>query len=369
MIFSHPASLKLCRAGRGHLSACGGQRTQRLIDKKTVFVLGAGASCPYGYPSGADLRSWICLNGGFNDSYVDYRRNLREKGEDNNLPINEFISKFSKSSRKSIDLFMSANPKLAPTGKYIIAYTVFKAEERSQFREQAQLAREQYSNLSHGTPSWRFLAKKYFQGDDWYLYLFNRLAAGLIKPDVLPDFSDNKISFVTFNYDRSLELLLYESLSNSFTEVPEKEVIKCLQKLKIVHVYGQISPLKWQDSEQGVDYRPKLDETLLQKSADNIKTIFEQKESPELNEARQLLVQTEKIFFLGFGYAEENLEILKVPDRTKKATEIYGTAFGLEMEEILNIRRKLFDWLPIQDANQVKIEKNLDCLKLLRNYF
>ena len=26
-----------------------------MINKKTVFVLGAGASCPYGYPSGPEL--------------------------------------------------------------------------------------------------------------------------------------------------------------------------------------------------------------------------------------------------------------------------------------------------------------------------
>jgi hypothetical protein len=343
-----------------------------LIDKKTVFVLGAGASCPYGYPSGASLRSWICLQGGFRDSYDNYLRrgitvtDLETIGK-LNLPINEFIDKFSKSSKQSIDLFMSTNPKLALTGKYIIAFAIFEAEKRSQFREQAQLVQEQYSTSTVGSPSKRFLAKKYFKGDDWYLYLFNRMSSGLTKPDFLPDFSDDKISFITFNYDRSLELLLYESLNNSFNEVSEPEIIECLKKLKILHVYGRIAPLKWQDSERGVDYRPKIDEILLQSSSTNIKTIFEQKDSPELNEARQLIARSEQIFFLGFGYAEENLEILKLPERKKRTSWIYGTAFGSEKGELDDYRNKIIEWLLVDSAERVRIE-NMDCLKLLRNY-
>jgi hypothetical protein len=338
-----------------------------LIDKKTVFVLGAGASCPYGYQSGAGLRAWICLNQGFRDIYLEY------KHISNSMPTNEFISKFSKSSRQSIDLFMAANPKLAPTGKYIIAFAIFEAEKRSQFREEARINHEWYSRSSSEHPAKVLLRKGYFQGEDWYSYLFNRLTAGLTKPDVLPDFSDDKISFITFNYDRSLEQFLYESLSNTFTEVPEPEIVKCLKKLKILHVYGQIAPLRWQNSEQGVDYRPRIDGPLLEKSASNIKTIYEQKESSDLNEARGILAQAEQIFFLGFGYAEENLEILKLPDRTKKTIQIYGTAFGLEIREKLDIRSRITAWLPAAYPDYVEIgylksPDNMDCLKLLRNY-
>ena len=31
-----------------------------MIETKTVFVLGAGANAPYGYPTGAGLRKEIC---------------------------------------------------------------------------------------------------------------------------------------------------------------------------------------------------------------------------------------------------------------------------------------------------------------------
>lgn len=33
-----------------------------MISEDTVFVLGAGASAPYGYPIGSELRDDVCLN-------------------------------------------------------------------------------------------------------------------------------------------------------------------------------------------------------------------------------------------------------------------------------------------------------------------
>jgi hypothetical protein len=267
---------------------------------------------------------------------------------------------------------MSANPKLAPMGKYIITFAIFKAEERSQFREEARINQDHYSrSRSEQHPANVLLGKGYFQGNDWYSYLFNQLTAGMTKPDILPDFSDDRIAFITFNYDRSLEQFLYESLSNSFTEVPESEIAKCLKKLKILHVYGQIAPLKWQDSEQGVDYRTKIDEPLLQKASANIKTIYEQEKSTVLDDARKLLAEAERIFFLGFGYAEENLKILK-PQGIIKNSWIHGTTFGLERGEISKIRTRIEKHLLlINSALEVGNEanpENMDCLKLLRNH-
>ena len=103
-----------------------------MIDKKTVFILGAGASCPYGYPSGSHLRKRICLFNG----QVKPKELVEAVNSDTNL--NEFIKKFENSSTKSIDLFMARNPTLVNAGKHIVAYEIFDAEIRSEFREQAE---------------------------------------------------------------------------------------------------------------------------------------------------------------------------------------------------------------------------------------
>jgi hypothetical protein len=343
-------------------------------DKKTVFVLGAGASCPYGYPSGARLRELICFDGGFRSDYSDYlrRNNIKEEkpGE-----VNRFRKIFKDANIKSIDVFMANNPKLAPIGKYIIAYEVFRAERNSCFGEEAKRIQEEEErgmdsdsryrrDLIRGTPQ--------FQGGDWYSYLYNRLIKGLVGKNALPDFSNGNFAFITFNYDRSLEQFFYEGLSNLFTEVSEDRIVQCLKQLKILHVYGQIAPLKWQDCNEGVDYKPQISEALLEKAAANIKTIYEQKESPDINEAIKLLSQTEQVFFLGFGYAPENMEVLGLPEVISQNCSVYGTVFELRDNEADRIRKRIKTGVKGDASWQGPLRlqvHNVDCLTLLRDYF
>lgn len=336
-------------------------------DKKTVFVIGAGASCPCGYPSGAHLREHICLSTG-HPKMSELAQTLKK----DELPsVGDFKKTFEKSSTKSIDLFIARNPKLALVGKYIIAFEIFKAEGKSQFRERAERTQDQYKQSDLNGE--RYLLRKDFQGGDWYSYLFDRLTESIVAKDALPDFSDGKISFVTFNYDRSLEYFLYESFCNSFTEVRESKVIQCLKNLKILHVYGKIAPLKWQDSEEGVDYRPQINESLLRRTSSNIRIIYEEQQNPELTEAQNLIKQADEIFFLGFGYAPENMEVLGLPKVIPPGNcRVYGTAFGLNNHEVDRIRNRMIkglrtDEVDFKNAERVVI-KSIDCLELLRNY-
>jgi hypothetical protein len=323
-----------------------------LIDKKTIFVLGAGASCPYGYPSGAQLRKQICLD--FEDKYSRYLY-AREKaavGEIWDLyeehEVKDFTSKFFKSSIKSIDLFLARNPSLAPIGKYIIAFEIFDAESKSHFREQA--VKEQ----------------------DWYSYLFNRLTDGLTTGDHLPDFSNGNIGFITFNYDRSLEHFLYESMRNSFTQASEEMILQCLKGLRIIHVYGKIAPLDWEGGDYAKYVPKRIYEGLLRKAARNIRTIYEGEESPQLAEAHELLKSEERIFSLGFGYAPENMEVMDLPDLIPESCRVYGTAYGLETKEISDIRDRIVKGLKPGGRTDSNIRRvnidNFDCLKLLRDY-
>lgn len=347
-----------------------------MINKRTVFVLGAGASCPYGYPSGSELRRLILYNAGSNmGGLLDSYRNFKSKDLDTSKKntklqqIKQFIETF-KGAVKSIDVFIANNPKFAPVGKYIIAFEIFRAEQESRFREEIQPAKEHLEN--HDSRKY-VLGRAGFQGDDWYSYLFKRITDGLVGRDALPDFSKGNLSFITFNYDRSLEYFFYDSLRSLYSEVPEDRIIQTLKQLKILHIYGQIAPLKWQNPDDYVEYKSQTYELLLQRAANNIRTIHEEKENQELIETRDLLKKAEQILFLGFGYAPENLEILKLTDRTKKETSIYGTAFGLESKEKYDIRSRIKEWLPAEYSDQVDIgylrsSDNMDCLKLLKNY-
>lgn len=342
-----------------------------LDKKKTVFVLGAGSSCPYGYPSGAHLRNLICLDAGFMKHYNEHLKSCRSEYNIEN--VKHFRTAFDKSSIKSIDVFMANNHTLAPVGKYIIAFEVFRAEQRSSFREKVMESKLWYSrDCSDPKLDRDFLLRKdFFQGGDWYLYLYNRLIEGLIGRDTLTNFSTAELAFITFNYDRSLEHFFYESLRNSFTEVPEDNIVQTVSQLKILYVYGRIMPLKWQDSNEGVDYHPQISESLLKMVSSNIRIIYEEKQNPELVEAQNLLKRADEIFFLGFGFAPENMDILGLPGLIPESCKVYGTAYGLEPKEIGDIRdrivKELVGGYTERNNERTKIE-NVDCLKLMRNY-
>ncbi len=330
--------------------------------------MGAGASCPYGYPSAAHLRELICLD----TQTPSYNKLIGALGENDGQVAGRFRKTFESSSTKSIDLFMARNPELGVAGKYFIAFEIFTAEGRSVFREKAEWEQELRKHPFEERDPNAYLARKDFQGGDWYSYLFDRLTAGLVGKDALPDFPDERVAFITFNYDRSLEYFLYESIRNSFTEVSEDRVVECLKNLRILHVYGQVAPLKWQDPKEGVDYRPQITESLLRSAAKNIKTIYEEKESAELAEAHKLIESAHRIIFLGFGYRPENMEVLNLPDLILGGCEVRGTALNMTEEQVKRIRdtmllRRRGDGSSYSGSYDTRIEP-CDCLMLLRKY-
>lgn len=79
-----------------------------MFKSNTVFILGAGASKPYGYPTGYELRQWIC-----NDFNNDYRTLLADndwRSIDIDIQLKsrqKFVNDFEKSDVQSIDLFFS----------------------------------------------------------------------------------------------------------------------------------------------------------------------------------------------------------------------------------------------------------------------
>ena len=78
-----------------------------------------------------------------------------------------------------------------------------------------------------------------------------------------------------------------------------------------------------------------------------------------MEEARKLIGEAQDIFFPGFGYAKENLELLKIPERLNVLQYICGTAFGLTSKEFRDIQN-IFPF-PTQIGHE-----DWDCLMLLR---
>lgn len=79
-----------------------------------------------------------------------------------------------------------------------------------------------------------------FERGDWYQYFCDKLNTSF------EEFDQNKISIITFNYDRSLEHSLFTALKNSYAK-NDRDCASKLKNIPIVHVYGQLGYLPWQD--------------------------------------------------------------------------------------------------------------------------
>lgn len=284
-----------------------------MINTKTVFILGAGASIPYGFPSGAELREMLCAPiSGYNSPRTVNWRSLISKTGISESTSNQFAEAFLKSGMISIDSFLSRRSKaFSEIGKLAIAAILCSFEN---------------SNTLHRLDN----------DDDWYVHLWNALVANVHKCEEL---AGNQVRFVTFNYDRSLEYFLIQSCMATF-DVTYEEAVKALEPIKIIHVYGQLGKLDHRCSKVARPYQTMLGASELLVAAEGIKIIPESRDdAPEFNEARDLFGWAEQICFLGFGFdplnvSRLNLESVFAPRRRNGVPpRIIASTFGKTLAE------------------------------------
>jgi hypothetical protein len=326
-----------------------------MITEETVFILGAGASMPYGYPSGEGLSNHICS---FENKFDFILNNFDQEDKKNELKqkMTELVKKLKNAPTTSIDLFLARNrgEGFLDFGKMAILFSIFHFE-------------------IHGK-NFRDLAKE-GKNQDWFSYLYKKMTNDLKAPDDRLKFKQNKVSFITFNYDRSLEHFFYESLKNSFTYT-NKELLTEVKSIPIFHVYGKISDLDWErDSGEGIKYLYHSNKKVqhlftinkLDELRGNIKLMYQNNVKTDYSKLVEKIKTAKKIFFLGFGYSEENMEVLEIGDSLSYEQDIYGTAYELSEKRIEEIRRMMKKNWPsakTEDENPKIIDT--DCLGLLK---
>jgi hypothetical protein len=274
-----------------------------LTTDKTVFILGAGASCPYHYPSSKKLTESIWVSILNNPQRVQLELEKSEIGYTYDV-FEKFAKELKESDVDTIDRWLAINDSYKTIGKICIAREIIKCEYKSLERE-----------------------KNHWYAELWNNYLFE----GCDTPE---DVSKNQVSFITFNYDRSLEYYLHKMLRYSFAQVEKERIFKALQSFKIIHVHGSVGFLEWQ-CEPGTVTRPyqNTDDWKIAKDVSSgLKIISEtQLETHEYNLASEELKKAQNIIFLGFGYHPENL--LRLKFRNSLYSKIYGTAYELNSRD------------------------------------
>src|SRR5712692_234585 len=97
-----------------------------MIRRRTLLVLGAGASIPFGFPSGQQLKAKICA--GLSNEPVEFVYTLlRACGFDAALIV-AFRDEFARSGRSAVDAFLEHRPDFLAVGKAAIAATLIPYE-------------------------------------------------------------------------------------------------------------------------------------------------------------------------------------------------------------------------------------------------
>lgn len=281
-----------------------------MITTPTVFVLGAGASNVYGFPTGEELIHNLKING-FRDLH------LADHGitEENFM---HFQQELRRSTLGSIDSFLQNRPEFVSVGKLAIAHHLIQFEAPDKL----------FLDSSDGQPE-----------PNWMRFLFMRMIEGT-RPE---NFHCNRVSFVTFNYDRSLEAFLFEAIRASMG-LNYNDARSLMMHFPIFHVHGQLGLLPWQSSDSDESriqkYTANLGERDLDTCASEIRLVSEERQSDTQIRVKTIIKAAQRVFFLGFGYHLENLQRIGIHDVINSAnSKFWGTCKGLFPEECDRITR------------------------------
>lgn len=291
-----------------------------MIRKRVVFLLGAGASYGYGYPSGADLKAAL--------SSIDAEKMaLMNAAGFKQEQVHDFQRRLAASGLNSVDAFLLRNPSTVGIAKIRIAQELAMAERRDA--------------EGNGVRPWG--------RETWYQYLFSQF----MDDGDLAAFGNNRCSFVTLNYDRSLEYALTSMLSNAYGTTWER-CAAIVAEIPIVHLHGSPGPLPgFVRGETGIAYGEIGDDPSIKRSAASILTLGEAGSEAQYALASELLEGADVIFSLGFGYHTEVISRLKLACDLRP--EIHGTCQGHTQSEVYAVAAR---FLP-RRFEEVRRESNL----------
>jgi len=270
-----------------------------MIEKKTVLVLGAGASKPYGFPTGQELRDsvisqkkeiWFIKQAILGFSTDSYKR---------------FSLELSRSGFGSVDAFLEETDEWLDIGKKAIAYNLLSTEVSCKDK----------------------LFPPNQPKDHWYETLWS-----ILKAPSWNSFKRNPLSVVTFNYDQSLEHYLATVASRNY-DIKYTTALRGIYSLPFVHVHGNLGKFVLDDGTE--EYGKDISNRRFQQAKNGIRIVHEDKgQTREFELAKSLLNEADRILFIGFGYNQKNMSKLGLKELGQidalGESRVLGTHKGLK---------------------------------------
>jgi hypothetical protein len=270
---------------------------------------------PYGFPSGAQLRDRICRAV---DGLTSPAHELITILGLDRTEVVDFARAFQRSYISSIDSFLLRRPEFGNLGKFAIA---------------ADLCTLEHPNTLDSAPG----------PENWYRFLWNKMVADTRKAG---EILGNRVRFVSFNYDRSLERFLYVACKNTFG-ISDDEALKMVSSFGIMHVYGLLGKFHYAGVGVSRAYDNEATKRALEIAASGIRLIpAERGDDADFKLARAWMTEARRVCFLGFGFDPTNCANLGLADvlqsqraNGKELPSVFASTLGLTDREVDQARR------------------------------
>ena len=335
--------------------------------KKTVIVVGAGASQEAGLPTGDKLKQEI-------DQLLKFNRlmggSMRDATGDH--IIRKALS-FSQDSGRyfeacktiraalplvtSIDSFIhdrQGETEIEFCGKLAIISSILAAERRSVLYTPDTTV--DFSSVEN----------------TWFSAFWKKLTEDCQKEDLEDRFSS--IVLIIFNYDRCLEHFLYHAMQ-TYYGLSSDDAASLVSTVEIFHPYGTVGSLPWADRDAPTPFGATPRAQDLEMLAGQIKTFSERIKARYVEDIRSHVAAADTFVFLGFAYHPQNMELLRqrVDRSVKRRTRCYGTAHGFSEADRKAIKlnlMKLCSVSPYSSPPPMHMEiGNFTCEQLFRDYW
>jgi hypothetical protein len=313
-----------------------------VFSPKTVFIVGAGASCDFGFPTGDGLRLAIAnvlqrllvqplslddpflravhevyVAAGTNDELDELRRAAHRLLAALPLAI-------------SIDNLLHAHrqdKRMVLLGKLAICAVIIAKERSSPLFLQDH---QRVGDVQHALMELQSFT------DSWYLPLVRLLAMGKDLNQLDSVFENT--AFIVWNYDRCLEHFLVNAIMRYFN-VEASRAAQIINDVTIVHPYGKAGKLPWEDGDTPVagygDRRPPL-----RSIAASILTFTESADEGVRENAVNLVEGAETLVFMGFGFLPQNTKLLTT-EATSSVKRVFATTYGIGDDDVGIIKREV----------------------------
>ncbi len=213
-----------------------------MLNEETVFILGAGASTHYGYPTGEKLIELVYnkaihiaessknppgiplgveyFQNEYNSRHISptyYQKQIISE-------CNDLVTRIQQINPIKIDSFLEQNPTLQAIGKIMVAWVLLECETQYA-RESANDAIEDYKSALDKPKG------------DWIRFLMQAL---LYNCKSVGDLIKNRFHCITFNYDTSLERYLFTRLCAIDIFRGHEDQIQRFLAYRVIHLYGKI---------------------------------------------------------------------------------------------------------------------------------